>query len=174
MVLVYHSSSDSDETVEEVVLQCQGYITRSNLPPVRERNQYVLNICSASILSVILNNRRKRLPSKPTYAQQAVTLSGLGCSGFATFIEAVNSIQKVFERFSGGKTLTGHVGPSIGALLSFSNRYFTQPEETDVLMPVPFSKYTDPFGILQSVSDGVHTSDNEVQYFEQTFKGDKP
>lgn len=52
-------------------------------------------------------------------------------------------------------------------MLSFSNRYFTQLDEMDTFQPLPLPSSIDPFGILSTVTDGLYTSDNEVQYFEQ-------
>ncbi|KAK7677378.1 hypothetical protein QCA50_019709 [Cerrena zonata] len=146
MDLVYHVSSDDTDTAEEVVLECQGYLTRMQMPPITSRNQ---------------------LPTKPHLAQQSVTIAGMGCDSFAVFSKAINAITTVFERHvTAAKTVTGLDVSSTGTL-SFSNRYFTQHDEVDDLTPIPFSQQIDPLGFLASVAEGIHTADNNVQYFEK-------
>lgn len=77
----------------------------------------------------------------------------------------VLNIQDRFRKAGGGRNMStyqlrrdrGH------PVLMFANRYLTLDEET---ASVPAD--IDPMGILRNcVSNGAHTSDNEVQYYER-------
>lgn len=52
--------------------------------------------------------------------------------------------------------------------LTFTNRYFSTPEEASGKEDRQLSAYVDPLNILrEAVPRGVHTQDNEVLYFER-------
>lgn len=91
------------------------------------------------------------------------------------FITTMNTITNVFQHSAPNQAITGleDVKEWSHPILVFSNQYFSQHEDTDALKPVPFSDDVDPYGILQGIEEGIHTADNEVQYFERIAKGEK-
>lgn len=128
-----------------------------------------------SIYWIEICSQRSRLPSHVLTSAQSVAICRLGCQGFNTFIAAIKAITDVFQCFNANHSVIGldNVKDRSHPILVFSNHYYSQHEDTDTLMPVPFPQDVDLYEILSNVEEGIHTSDNEVQYFERIVKGDK-
>ncbi|KAK7678420.1 hypothetical protein QCA50_009481 [Cerrena zonata] len=144
LYLVYRSSGSTSADVEEVVFNCQGYVVESHLPPILNKSQPLLGF-------------------------QDITITGLGCHQFDTFVQAVDVVRTMFDRSSSGRGVSQRqkISSDIGSTLRFSNRYFTQLDEAGNSVTIPFSEDVDPLGILKEIKGGLHTSENEVAYFER-------
>ena len=105
---------------------------------------------------------------KPVHSYQDITITGLGGEGFSTYLEAYASIQECFQQFLPGRAVSAPESKHERAYptLYFSNRFFTPISEAKGAVVVPFSKETDPLGLLRAVTDGLHTTDNVVRYYE--------
>ncbi|KAI0346337.1 hypothetical protein BDW22DRAFT_1302883, partial [Trametopsis cervina] len=135
---------------EEVVLNVQGYLLRSSLPPIFKMEQ---------------------LPKNPRAAKQSVVLTGLGSDRFDDCGRAVMEIHSYFSTVLPPDTLLpwNIIRDEGNICLEFANRYFAS---MDLSMPeqqaIEFSKATDPNRVLENLaSDLIHTDDNEVLYFER-------
>ncbi|KAI0788939.1 hypothetical protein BC629DRAFT_1288231, partial [Irpex lacteus] len=135
---------------EEVVMNIQGYMIRSELPPVL---------------------RKDRIPKNPVTAKQSVVITGLGGEQFEDCVRAIMAIHTQFAaQFPPDVLLPwapqnedGHV------CLEFSNRYFSPISDPGAALE--FDTSVDPQGILKNLDvAGKHTEDNKVLYYERVAK----
>ncbi len=103
-------------------------------------------------------------------------LSGLNTEAFNDVIATIYSLQTLLAAHIPSQSLSPW-SPSLFQeypSIDLSNRYFSR--KRDSLEPsIPFALGVDPQGLLSHLlqDDLVHTSDNEVQYY-QRLAGDSP
>ena len=109
------------------------------------------------------------LGKNPRFARQTVVLSGLGLPEFQRCFDAILEIGAVIEDHLPSGNLRRQT-PRLERgypVLQLGNRYFADPADTGSADAVPM-EVVDPLKILRNaVPDGVHTTDNEVLYFER-------
>lgn len=121
------------------------------------------------LLSLLRVNRLSRLGSTPCFAQQSVTITGLGSEDFGKAVMAVMAIHNRFGEGRNERALQAqHLHRDRGyPVLTFSNRYLTLVDHNscgDTMLPHTL----DPQHILRAaVPNGRHMSENEVQYYER-------
>ncbi|KDR84705.1 hypothetical protein GALMADRAFT_53198, partial [Galerina marginata CBS 339.88] len=142
----------SNEDAEEVVLRVQGVLSQKSLPPISQP----FNI----------------EPKQRHFMRQSVTLTGLGSTLFSQAIQNAQDIHQIFSRtFPQGALedwnsalFEGH--PAI----DMNNRFFTLRKQAITDEILPFSNEVDPHGILAAAmgidDQFVHTTENEVEYYE--------
>ena len=100
-------------------------------------------------------------------------LTGLGLEDFDKYAAAFLQIYQVLSNSLPAGALSPWKPANIRGhtAIEFFNRYFSGTEEADDRPAVDFDKAVDPFGILSSAEvTGIHTEDNEVEYFERQRK----
>ena len=171
MHLVYPRSKPEDEP-EEIVLRVQGFVIQSRLPPILNRKQYVNNIWEEGTYLLI---SQYRLGDPPINARQSVTLSGLGAENFAQALQGMMRIQQYFgEHCSEGQMESWEPRKDRGhPVLTIGNRYLSTLDGKDTKQQtVTLEDAIDPFHILREATpSGVHTTENQVLYFQRTTKG---
>ncbi|KDR65698.1 hypothetical protein GALMADRAFT_148469 [Galerina marginata CBS 339.88] len=137
---------------EEVVLRLQGVLCQKSLPPISQTFQIE--------------------PRQRHFLRQSATLTGLGSNNFIQAIQNVQEIHEIFGRnFPQGAlenwnsaTFEGHTA------IDMNNRFFTLRKQATIEEIVPFSDTVDPYGILAGAishdDQFVHTTENEVEYYE--------
>lgn len=97
-------------------------------------------------------------------------MTGLGLESFTLYSTAIlNLYQNLGTCLPPSSLLPWKPVTQRGFLsLDFANRYFSSINDYDNSPAIELSKDIDPFGILGNVvTDGRHTSDNDVQYYER-------
>ena len=158
-----------DTQDEEIVLLCRGYIIKAHLPPINSKNQCVPRQVMSKLTVIV---KFRRLHPKTVHSYQDITITGLGCKGFDAYLQALSSIKDHFQQSIPGITINTRGGQNEEAdpALYFSNRFFTHISQTKDANLVAFPLAVDPFGILRAITGGIHTTDNEVHYFERVDK----
>lgn len=107
--------------------------------------------------------------SNPLHAKQWITLSGLGTPEFAKALLGIVNIRQRFEETSVARHIQGiQTRRERGhPVITLGNRFFADSDE-DASDAIPIDDIIDPLNILRSSAPGaIHTSDNNVQYFER-------
>ncbi|CAA7267778.1 unnamed protein product [Cyclocybe aegerita] len=148
---------DNNGGIEEVVLQVQGIITGSTMPPIKWPF--------------------KIEPCQRAYFCQSAALTGFGSESFADAIRCIEEIHNIFARHFPEESLElWNASSSAGYLtIDMANRYFT-PRSQASPDQIISSFAIDPDGILAAcTTDGtlVHTKDNSVEYYEHYQEGEK-
>lgn len=120
--------------------------------------------------------RFNRLGSNPLRATQSVTLTGLGLPYFDEAVLAALKVHGLFEDTC-GQQLIWPWEPRRERehnTLTISNRYYSSASEQTNQQIVPFTSSVDPLQVLQTaVASAIHTTDNQVLYYERVPNGDK-
>lgn len=122
------------------------------------------------------NSQTIRLGKTFSQARQTVTLSGLGTEGFNQAVLALLKIHQFFR----DNCAEGQVGNWVThkdrghPILTFGNRYLTTVTQDQPSQKVLSLDDVDPLKILRNaVPDAVHTTENQVLYFERVTKAKK-
>ncbi|TFK66984.1 hypothetical protein BDN72DRAFT_899338 [Pluteus cervinus] len=138
---------------EEAVFNLMGVVAAKDLPPVKE-----------------LHTRSSR---SAAFMQQSITLTGLSTIPFEHAMDKAVNVHDKFRRcFPEEKLQAWSSMPctvSSGRTISLSNRYFTLRSEAPSSLSIPFPEEVDPLRLLSKLVTPlmIHTSDNEVAYFER-------
>ncbi|KAI0085727.1 hypothetical protein BDY19DRAFT_896156, partial [Irpex rosettiformis] len=139
---------------EELVLNVQGFVLRTALPPITSVAQLTKN---------------------PSTAKQSLVLTGLGCESFDRSVRAVIEFHSRFA----GRLPTDCLAswkPMVDdqfLCLELSNRYVTPTHLAPSYDSATFDESIDPFGLLRAKVGGQRTEDNIVLYYERVTDGDK-
>ncbi|TCD59791.1 hypothetical protein EIP91_011463 [Steccherinum ochraceum] len=153
--LVYRANGASDAAAEEIVFKTQGFVTSTILPPITGPL------------------RTFNVPETP---KQSVEITGLGCRTFDRGVSGLSALLEAMIPYAGGRDkVLQSWNPQKAHFqsyptISFSNRYFTQPEYTYGQDTVQLHHEVDPLKILTRHANSyglVHLEDNEVVYFER-------
>jgi hypothetical protein len=111
---------------------------------------------------------------KGFYLRQAVTLTGLGVSGYELVLDGITAIHALFSRQFKEGALDAWQTDNFGeyTTITIANRYFTPRTQCPCITPVPFHATVDPQGYLANLTGDklVHVQDNEVLYYKQVHK----
>ncbi|TFY61611.1 hypothetical protein EVG20_g6988 [Dentipellis fragilis] len=132
---------------EEAILEVPGVLLAHNLPPITDRTQ---------------------LPrDRVHFAEQSVTVTGLGYDAFERAIHAIRNIHTLFSTRHRDLQLWHPERRLQHPCLTFRTRYVTSKKIADPSVQIPFPSSIDPKGILASTFQGrgVRLEDNDVQFF---------
>ncbi|KAI0688833.1 hypothetical protein C8Q76DRAFT_635121 [Earliella scabrosa] len=154
-MLVYQEPARAGD-IEEVVMNLQGFLLESTLPPLRQFH--------------IPRNQNRLIDMK-----QSVTLTGLGSQYFHSAVRGVSTIYHAFKMHlsargcqlrtwapecDGGESLT----------LTFSNRILMSAKDGEGEKKQDLGQFVDPFNVLRPLlRTEVHTAENHVDYWKRTL-----
>ncbi|KAA1479959.1 hypothetical protein DENSPDRAFT_789730, partial [Dentipellis sp. KUC8613] len=139
--------SRDDSPPEEAVLEVPGVLLAHSLPPITDRAQ---------------------LPQdRVHFAEQSVTVTGLGYPAFERAIQGIRNIHTLFSTRHRDLQLWHPESRLQHPSLTFRTRYVTSRKIADPSMQIPFPSSIDPKGILASTFQGrgIRLEDNDVQFF---------
>ena len=129
---------------------------------------------SSRLARIIPNCKLHSLAANARTSEQSITITGLGNVEFDRAIIGIQQLRIVMENQVSAMKLWEPRREQGHYVLTFSNRYFNKESEAANEEVKALSTDVDPLGLLaKAVPDGIHTSDNEVLYFERR-KGDAP
>ncbi|KAI0083213.1 hypothetical protein BDY19DRAFT_900618, partial [Irpex rosettiformis] len=139
---------------EEVVLNVQGFVLRTALPPIISAGQLTKN---------------------PSTAKQSLVLTGLGCELFDRSVKAVIEFHSRLASHLPTDSLTSWKPLVVDQFLclELSNRYVTPSHLAASYDSATFDESIDPFGLLRAKVIGQRTDDNIVLYYERILDHDK-
>ncbi|CAA7263691.1 unnamed protein product [Cyclocybe aegerita] len=166
---------DNDGGIEEVVLQVQGIITGSAMPPIKWPFKIIM-VFTDSMGSA------HRVVDPSVHSGQAFSLSV--CRALQEWFEADDLRRITFVYVPSalrwdihGSLELWNASSSAGYLtIDMVNHYFTPRSQASPDQIISFSFAIDPDGILAAcTTDGtlVHTEDNSVEYYERYQEGEK-
>ena len=174
-MLVYKSPPTAGE-VEEVVVNLQGFLLESMLPPLRQFQYVHLNVIFAHLFANAFPHmsRMPRNQNRLIDIKQGVTLTGLGSQRFHTAVRGVSAIYHAFKMHlssRGCQLRTWAPGCDEGQslTLTFSNRILMSAKDAEGETRQDLGLFVDPFNVLRPLlRTEVHTMENHVDYWKRT------
>lgn len=109
--------------------------------------------------------------------RQYVRLTGLGCSAFDEYSEAIDAIQLKFMQHAGFGVVEGlkKVVYEGDYAVDMHTRYLTERRLAETEKHIPFTTDVDPNQALEEVRGGnlIRIADNIVQYSRRTERGER-
>jgi hypothetical protein len=119
----------------------------------------------------IRNFIRRIASERRRFLRQGITLTGANSTVFDEVINAIISVYSGFSRHMPENSLLPWTPSDLHQQngIDVSNRYFEPRHLVDPQTIMPLSVDVDPHGVLQQLqsSDLVHTTENNVEYYER-------